>query len=218
MPGRRRRKDARPEELLDAALSLFAQKGFAATRSEEVARLAGVSKGTLYLYYPSKEELLRAVIRQRLSAQITQIAGELSHHPGSAGRQLLEILPVWWGRLYDSPTAAVFKVVMTEVRNFPGLAEYYMREVVAPGHRLVAQVIERGMAEGEFRRVDVRAASLSLILPLVMICVQKHAEHACMPAAAGIEPHDFMRLHVEFVVHGLRAGGPRDGGNAAAAS
>src|SRR5690349_24617191 len=72
VPPRQRRKEARPQELLDAALELFVEKGFAATRSEEVAARAGVAKGTLYLYYPSKEDLLKAVVRENLSAIISE--------------------------------------------------------------------------------------------------------------------------------------------------
>src|SRR5438552_12594942 len=71
---RQRRKEARPQELLAAALELFVEKGFAATRSEEVAARAGVAKGTLYLYYPSKEDLLKAVVRENLSALIAEFS------------------------------------------------------------------------------------------------------------------------------------------------
>src|SRR5688572_32334637 len=95
-PARQRRKDARPAELLDAALALFVEKGFAATRAEEVAQRAGVSKGTLYLYYPSKEELLKAVIREQLSSRIAAGAAEAERHRGPAAELLREVFSRWW--------------------------------------------------------------------------------------------------------------------------
>ena len=92
---RQRRKDARPLELLDAALELFVEKGFTAARAEEVALRAGVSKGTLYLYYPSKEELLKAVISQRLSTEIAAGAAQAEHFEGSTTALLTEVFNTW---------------------------------------------------------------------------------------------------------------------------
>lgn len=205
---RQRRKDARPHELIDAALALFAEKGFAATRSEEVAQRAGVSKGTLYLYYPSKEALLRAVIRERLSAEIAEVAGRVARHPGTPAEMLLELLPDWWQRVFDSPSSAVFKLIITEVRNFPEIASFYAAEVVEPGTRLIGEAIARGIEVGEFRPVDVQASALSLVLPLVMLCVHKHSISPCMPPGTVVDAPRFIRQHVELVVQGLRVGAP----------
>ncbi len=201
---RQRRKEARPQELIDAALALFAEKGFAATRSEEVAARAGVAKGTLYLYYPSKEELLKAVISQRLSSQIAAAAEECERFDGPSAVLLTEVLTNWWISVFDSPTSAVFKLVITEVRNFPEIADFYRREVVEPGQQLIGKILERGIHRGEFRRVDVPAAVLSLIFPMIMLCLHKHSLAACAQAVPMIDPHTFIRQHVELVLHGLR--------------
>lgn len=203
LPTRQRRKLARPAELLDAALALFAEKGFAATRAEEVALRAGVSKGTLYLYYPSKEELLKAVIRERLGQEIAAAAEQAAHHDGPTADLLSELLTEWWQRVFDSPTSAVFKLIITEVRNFPEIAEFYVREVVEPGQQLVGRVIARGIARGEFRNVDVPAAVLSLILPMVMVCLHKHSLGACVPADSIIDGKAFIAQHVRLVLAGL---------------
>jgi AcrR family transcriptional regulator len=202
---RQRRKEARPQELLDAALELFAQKGFAATRSEEVAARAGVSKGTLYLYYPSKEELLKAVIQQRLSSEIAAVAAEVERHDGSASEVLQEMLTAWWIGVLQSPSSAVFKLVITEVLNFPELAQFYVDEVVEPGKRLVGKVIERGIRRGEFRKVDVPSAVLSLVMPMVMLCIHKHSLGACPMVHDWVDPPQFVRQHVDLVLRGLRA-------------
>jgi AcrR family transcriptional regulator len=200
---RRRRKEARPQELLDAALALFVQKGFAATRAEEVAALAGVSKGTLYLYYPSKEELLKAVIAHYLSARIAAGAAQAAEHSGTATALLQGILIDWWTQLYDSPASGVFKLVITEVRNFPEIADFYHREVVQRAHDLLGGVVSRGIADGEFRAVDVDHAVHSLVLPLVMICLHRHSFGACTPTDWHLDGRSFIAQHVQLVLDGL---------------
>jgi len=200
---RRRRKEARPQELLDAALALFVQKGFAATRAEEVAALAGVSKGTLYLYYPSKEELLKAVIAHYLSARIAEGAVQAAGHEGSAVALLRGMLVDWWTQLYDSPASGVFKLVITEVRNFPEIAAFYHREVIERAHDLLGGIVHRGIAQGEFRAVDVDHAVHSLVLPLVMLCLHRHSLGACAPADWHLDGRAFIAQHVHLVLEGL---------------
>jgi AcrR family transcriptional regulator len=202
-PTRQRRKEARPQELLDAALDLFVEKGFAATRCEEVALRAGVSKGTLYLYYPSKEELLKAVIRERLSSEIKAGALEIQQHTGSNGDLMRKLLAPWWLRVFDSPASGVFKLIITEVRSFPDIAEFYRREVVEPGQQLIGAVLQRGIASGEFRAVNVEAAVHSLVLPMVMLCLHKHSLGVCTPVESLIHPREFISQHIDLVVRGL---------------
>ena len=200
---RQRRKDARPHELLEAALTLFVEKGFAATRAEEVAQLAGVSKGTLYLYYPSKEELLKAVIAHYLSARIAATAEEVRRIAGPMAPVLRDVLVAWWQQVYTSPASGTFKLVITEGRNFPDIAEFYVREVVEPGHALVETILRRGIESGEFRDVDVDSAVHSLLLPMVMLCTHKHAMGAC--DGHSIDGATFIAAHVELVLRGLLA-------------
>jgi AcrR family transcriptional regulator len=200
---RQRRKDARPAELIDAALALFVEKGFANTRAEEVAARAGVSKGTLYLYYASKEDLLKAVIRERLSAEIEVAVGLAERFRGPTPELLRQVFMGWWQRLLDSEVSGVFKIVITEVRNFPDLAEFYAREVVEPGTGLVARILERGIARGELRAIDVPTAVHSLVLPMIMLCLHKHTLSACGLEARGIDTHRFIGDHVDLVLRGL---------------
>ena len=201
---RQRRKDARPHELLEAALALFVEKGFAATRTEEVAQRAGVSKGTLYLYYPSKEELLKAVIAHYLSARIAATAAEVRQIAGPMAPVLREMLVAWWQQTYASPASGAFKLIVSEVRNFPEIAEFYVREVIEPGHQLVGTILQRGIASGEFRAVDVDSAVHSLLLPMVMLCTHKHALGACTQHS--IDADSFIANHVELVLSGLLRG------------
>lgn len=202
-PPRRRRKEARPQELLDAALSLFVEKGFAATRAEEVATRAGVSKGTLYLYFPSKEDLLKAVIAQCLSERIAEGAAAAAGYSGRASELLRTVLCDWWERIYDSPAGAVFKLVITEVRNFPEISAFYTNEVVEPAHHLLGRIVQRGIDQGEFRPMDVSVVVHSLVLPLIMVCLHKHSLGACEAGAWPLDGHSFIRQHVDLVLDGL---------------
>lgn len=206
---RQRRKDARPHELLDAALALFVEKGFAATKSEEVAARAGVSKGTLYLYFPSKEELLKAVIRHTLLADIARGAERLAQEDGPTGELLVELMTDWWVNVYESPSSAIFKLVMTEVRNFPDIGEFYLLEVIEPGHRLIGGLVQRGIDRGEFRPVDIDSVVHSIVLPMVMLCLHKHSMGACGFVDSHLtQPAEFIRHHLNLILNGLRAGPP----------
>jgi AcrR family transcriptional regulator len=209
---RRRRKEARPAELLDAALALFVEKGFAATRSEEVARAAGVSKGTLYLYFPSKEELLKAVIQHYIANEIAAGAEEAATLEGPTPEALSQLLLTWWGRMYESPASGVFKLVLTEVRNFPEIAQFYVERVIEPGEALVANLLRRGIERGEFAPVDVDVAVHTLLMPLVLLCIHKHTLGACGSSKnLDADPIGFMRAHLELVLKGLEARGVASG-------
>jgi AcrR family transcriptional regulator len=199
---RQRRKDARPMELLDAALELFVEKGFAAARADEVAQRAGVSKGTLYLYYPSKEELFKAVIVRNLTSRIADTAQQVQAWQGEMAPLLESLLVQWWQETYASPASGVFKILISEVRNFPEIAEYYVQQVIEPGSALIGGIIARGVASGEFRAVDVESAVHSLVLPMVMLCVHKHGLSACTQHQ--IDGQRFIAEHVDLVVRGLR--------------
>jgi AcrR family transcriptional regulator len=199
---RQRRKDARPLELLDAALELFVEKGFAATRAEEVAQRAGVSKGTLYLYYPSKEELFKAVIVRNLTSRIADTAQQVQAWDGEMAPLLQSLLVEWWQQTYASPASGVFKIIVGEVRNFPEIADYYVQQVIEPGSQLIGGIIAQGIRSGEFREVDVESTVHSLVMPMVMLCVHKHGLAACTQHQ--IDGQRFIAEHVDLVVHGLR--------------
>jgi len=209
---RRRRKEARPAELLEAALALFVEKGFAATRSEEVARAAGVSKGTLYLYFPSKEELLKAVIQHFLGTEIeTGIQEAAAADADGPTAEIMEsLLSAWWTRIYEGPASGVFKLVITEVRNFPEIGDFWVERVVAPGQAVVSGLIRRGIARGEFEVADVDSAVHSILMPLILECVHKHSFLACgIGKDMEIDPVTFMHSHLRLIFRGLKASPPR---------
>ncbi|HEY1391867.1 MAG TPA: TetR/AcrR family transcriptional regulator [Methylibium sp.] len=206
---RQRRKEARPEQLLDAALSLFVEKGFAATRSEEVAARAGVAKGTLYLYYPSKEELLKAVVRENLSKCIGEAASIAEGYEGSSSELLALLLHTWWERVGEKPASGIFKIVLTEMGNFPDFAGFYLQEVIQPGRELFSRVLQRGIDAGEFRQIDLVQAVHVFIFPMLMLCMQKHSLGACPGMEEMTDAREFISTHIDVVLHGLQVREPQ---------
>lgn len=201
---RQRRKEARPQELLDAALALFVEKGFAATRSEEVAVRAGVSKGTLYLYYPSKEELFKAVVRTSLSAKIAEGAEELGKHEGSMAQLLASLLREWWDRLGLTAAGGILKIMLSEARNFPELTAFYVEEVIQPSCALLAEVVRRGVASGEFKPVDPDTAVLVLIGPVMQLALHQHSIGACgLDEGDKPSPEAVLQLQLDLMFQGL---------------
>ena len=167
-----RRKQARPGEILDAALKLFAERGFAATRLDAVAAAAGIGKGTIYLYFSSKEDLFRAVVRQRLLPNLEEIERALAADTGSAADQL-RLIVGRLARFADSELAVLPKLVLAESGNFPALARFYADEVVNRGVKMLTGVIRRGIERGEFRPVEPLAVLPLLGGPLMMMALWK---------------------------------------------
>ena len=200
---RERRKQARPGELLDAALDLFVEKGFAATRSEEVAIRAGVSKGTLFLYFPSKEELFKAVVRENMVRHQTEGAEEIARFEGPTPQLLEYLMLEWWRRYGATKASGISKLVMSEASNFPDLARFFQDEVVTPGHAMIRSVLQRGIERGEFRPVDMDLTVHSVLAPLLFLVTWKHSMAPCCPTSQHIDPETFIRHHTDLLVRGL---------------
>ena len=200
---RERRKEARPGELLAAALDLFVEKGFAATRAEEVAQRAGVSKGTLFLYFPSKDELFKAVVREHIGGTIRSAFGEVDSYPGTSSELVHYMMLQWWERYGNTKASGISKLMMSEAGNFPELAAFYQNEVIIPGHHLIQKVIERGMASGEFRKVDVEYAVFSMLAPIMFLIMWKHSMSGCCPSGAPIDPQRYLAVQADIVAKGL---------------
>lgn len=202
---RARRKEARPGELLAAALELFAEKGFAATRAEEVAQRAGVSKGTLFLYFATKEELFKAVVREHIAHRFPHWDTEIDAFTGSSAELLRLSLTTWWERVGNTSASAILRLMLAEAQNFPELASFYRQEVVLPGHRLLRRILQRGIDHGEFRPLDTRYAVFSLLAPMLFLVVWKHAgylrHHA--PGTPQIVPEDYIHAQLDIVLGGL---------------
>jgi len=200
-PRWQRRKEARPAEIVAAALEVFVERGFAAAKLADVARRAGVTKGTLYLYFDSKEALFKAVVRETIVPVIAQGEALARSFTGSA-RELLEwLVREYWRLVGETALAGIPKLMMAEAATFPELTRFYYEEVVTRGHRLMAGVIERGIENGEFRPVDVKVAAKLAMSPLMHAVVAKRAFALCMPE--GFNVQTYLDTHIDLYLHGI---------------
>lgn len=174
-----RRKEARPKELLAAALHLFVERGFAATRLDDVAKAAGVSKGTLYLYFSSKEDLFKAVVRESIVPLLGEAEGMIDEFEGNTESLFRQLTLSWWQSIGETKLSGLPKLMMGEAGNFPELARFYQEEVIARGERLLVRVLERGMECGEIRKVDLEIDTRLLIAPVIMMMMWKHSSCVC---------------------------------------
>lgn len=196
-----RRKDARPQELLAAALDLFVERGFAATRLDDVARRAGVSKGTLYLYFDSKEELFKAVVRENLLPALNQAEELVQTHKGSSADLLRDFILGWWAKIGDTQLSGISKLMMAESGNFPELARFYHDEVISRANALIIRMLENGVERGEFRQVDIRHLTRIIVAPVLMLMLWKHSFGACQ--IESISPLDNLNSFIDLCLHGL---------------
>jgi AcrR family transcriptional regulator len=167
-PRWRRRPEARPEEILEAALDVFGELGFARTRLDDVARRAGVSKGTLYLYFDSKEALFRAMVQAKVETVLTESEALVRNWQGTTTELLRHFIRRYWELMNRLQNCRLARVVLSELSSFPELARFHYRNVILRVRRVIESIIEQGIARGEFRPVQpVFAARM-----LQTLCVQ----------------------------------------------
>jgi AcrR family transcriptional regulator len=196
----RRRKEARPAEILDAALACFTEHGFAATRLDEVARRAGVTKGTLYLYFDNKEDLFKAVVRRTVIPNIEKIEA-IIYDTAAPASLLLERLIRNWVEIILSPASAIPKLMVAEAGNFPDLARFYLDEVVHRGMTPVRRVLCAGIERGEFRAVDVESAVVCVLAPLLFTMLWRHSLGRHEPGVP--DPAMLCAAHLHLLLGGL---------------
>lgn len=199
---RKRRKEDRPAELMAAALGLFVEKGFTATRLEDVAQRAGVSKGTLYLYFDSKEALFKRVIQDGVVPLLVEGEGIAARHQGSAFELLEKLLANWWAGIGETDFAGIPKLMVAEARNFPDIAHFYYENVIRRGRALLGSALERGMASGEFAKQDVETTIDVVIAPLLMLVIWRYSLAGCQNNP--VDPQQYMAVHLNLLRAGLK--------------
>ena len=200
-PKWQRRADDRPREICAAALDVFAEKGFAAAKLEDIARRAGVSKGTLYLYFADKAELFRAVVRDAIAPNVQAIATAVSAIDAPFADMVRMFLARFAEREAQLPVGAVAKIVIGESRNFPELARVWHDEVASKAIAALSALIERAQQRGEARPGDPRLYALSLVGPMVLGALWRAT---LVPAGAKpLDLHELAKQHAETILHGL---------------
>lgn len=200
-PKWQRRSEDRPREICAAALEVFAEKGFAAARLEEIARRAGVSKGTLYLYFADKEDLFRAVVRDTVAPNVGTIRQTVEAVDLPFAEVVRALLPRFAEIAGTVPIGAMAKIVIGESRNFPELAKTYYDLVVSHAVELIAGLIGKAQANGEVRAGDPRLFALTLVGPLLMGLLWRETLEPA--GGAPIDLHALARQHAEAVLEGM---------------
>ena len=200
-PRWRRRKEARPTELLTAAHEVFVERGYAATRLDEVARRAGVTKGTMYLYYANKEALFKELVR-KTALPLVESAEELIRTHRGPARELVELLlRKRWDAMVNGPLGGIAKLMMSEAGNFPELARWYHDEIISRTNAVLARAILLGVERREFRAVDPVRTAYVANAPLLIAAMWMHSFGRCTKLP--FEPNTFLDQHLDIFLRGL---------------
>ncbi|MEO5816966.1 MAG: TetR/AcrR family transcriptional regulator [Gemmatimonadaceae bacterium] len=205
-PRWRRLPEERPKQILDAALAVFAERGLAAARLDDIAKLAGLSKGTIYLYFPNKEELFREVVRTTVVAYIARAEASIQSESDPM-QGLLNWMDGYWTWLRSPVFPAMHRLVHSELRNFPDLAEFYATEVIERAQRLVCGILERGMETGVFRHMDPLVAARMLSAVFISHANWYHQKHSFK--SIDKVPDDVLLQQIrDFFLNAMRPGTP----------
>ncbi|WP_374348311.1 TetR/AcrR family transcriptional regulator [Chitinimonas sp.] len=195
-----RRKDARPGEILDAALDLFVAKGFAATKMNDIAAAAGVTAGTIYRYYDGKEEMLRAIIRDGIGAKLDEGEQLITQFKGTAPELLAMVIRTWWSLIGATRLSGLPKLIISEANNFPELAELHREVVVRRGEAMIAKALQYGVDRGEFRPMPIESTVKVVVAPVLMAMLWKHAP-ACETGEFNVD--EYLEQVIQTLVFGL---------------
>ena len=196
-----RRKQARPGEILDAALGVFAEKGFAAARMEDIAARAGVTKGTIYLYFPSKEDVFKTLAREHVGSTIADAVEQAKGYQGSVRDFLAMIFAIMAAKLEQDHVAIFPKIIIAESGNFPELARFWRTEVIDKAMGMASSIIAKGIARGEIRDVNPDYVARSCMSAMLMCLIWR-----AVFASTDDVPFDFKKFlaaHLDIVMRGL---------------
>ncbi|MGZ8997772.1 MAG: TetR family transcriptional regulator [Allosphingosinicella sp.] len=200
-PRWQRRKEDRPGDIVAAALQVFAEKGFAGAKMEEIATRAGLSKGAVYLYFSTKEDVFRAVVEQAVAPNIEAIAKVVLETDMPFSDRIRTLLPRLGQILTSAPVGAVAKMVLGESRNFPELAKVWHDNVVARGISLICHLVERAQEKGEVRLGDPHIHAFSIMGPMMVGALWR--ETFTPVGGAEIDLVAVATQHAETVLEGL---------------
>jgi AcrR family transcriptional regulator len=198
---RRRRKNARPQELLEAAFAIFVEKGFADARLDDIAARAGVSKGTVYLYFDSKEAVFKEMITRVADAKLEMVAHLVEAHQGSFAHLLRQLASLMALQISQEPLVHFPRLIIGESRRFPELAAFYLETAISRARKILMRIIERGQAAGEFRLLPVRHTAHLFISPMLFVPIYKSVFEAHDPEPFDLQGH--VDTHLEIYLRGL---------------
>lgn len=204
-----RRKDDRPGEILDAALAVFTEKGFSNARLDDIAARAGVSKGTLYLYFSDKEEIFRRVIEHAIIPNVESIAGISDDQECTTEDLLRRVITAAAHLLGSTPMGAIPKLIIAEAGNFPGVVAFYRDRVLSNMQKIITGLLRRGIASGEFRAdIDVDYAFRIIAAPVLLLALVKNVPP--LDETWNIDPGRHAEAALDVLLNGLKAAGAKN--------
>lgn len=202
MSKRARRKAQRPGEILAAAFEAFSERGFAATRLEEVAAHAGVTKGTIYVYFETKEKLFEEMVRHYSRGILVDADAILAATEGSCAKKLRAFLSFFYGRcVHDRAGRETLRFIVAESAQFPSLVEYHYHNVIERSFILINNIIQFGIYSGEFSSKLGKEDAILLISPILSLAVLKIM---CVDGLH-IDENVYLSTHIEAMLNGLRS-------------
>lgn len=196
-----RRKDERPAEILTAALSLFVNKGFVATKIDDIAKKAGVSKGTVYLYYASKEVLFKCMVYDLMVPKISEVETYVSTYEGSQIELLKVVIRQWWQTVKSSGLSGVPKLIISEADKFPDLTRFYVKEVIQRVQSILVNILNKGIDNNEFNKIEPVLSARVIMSSLVYfsmwdISLKKYDQ-------SGLEVEDLIEQQIQILANGI---------------
>ncbi len=198
---RQRRKEARPSEILQAALLEFSENGFAGAKIEAIAARAGVAKGTVYIYYSTKEEIFEAIVRAKVSPVFNLIAGIVKLWPGSQATLLKKIITRFYSEMVENDERRmILKTLISESDRFEELAKFYHKEIIVGARKMISQIIQKGIDKGEFRDSPIKYEPAVIMGPAMFAAVWKMS----FEKAEKLNTKRWLEAHIDLIVNGLR--------------
>ncbi|MEO1323931.1 MAG: TetR/AcrR family transcriptional regulator [Pseudomonadota bacterium] len=199
-------KEAKRSALIDAALAVFSRVGFAAAKMDDVAEEAGVSKGTVYLYFDSKEKLFEGMVKAKMSPMLDNVFDMMSDTSMSATERLKQHLRFFYKKILDSDRRQIMRLIMSEGPNFPELAEFYHANVLSRGQAAINAIIKQGVENGEFRSMQGHGLMQNVAAGALIAGMWKLVFDRFQP----IDLDAYFETHVDLILNGLRAAETRD--------
>ncbi|MEM8788745.1 MAG: TetR/AcrR family transcriptional regulator [Pseudomonadota bacterium] len=198
-PARRRRKDARPSEIITAAKQEFVEKGFADARLEDIAARAGVVKGTIYLYFENKEALFKDVIRSNLLPTVDEYTALVRDFPGPTPDLLKLMVRGMYDKMVRTELRSIIRILLAEGTKFPEILDFYHAEIVTKGEALLRTILERGIARGEFRDAPASHEQRMIVGPVIAAAFWQLTFEAQEP----LDLDSYIDAHLDMLMHGL---------------
>ncbi len=198
---REQQKEAKRTALIEAALRVFSRVGFAAAKMDDVADEAGVSKGTVYLYFESKEQLFEEVVKVTMVPLLDEGVASLVEPDKSATDRLKQHLKFFYSKILDSDRRNIMRLIMAEGPNFPHLAEFYHANVLSRGQALIQAIIEDGVARGEFRAMPKHGLMQNVVAGAIVAGTWKLVFDQFQP----LDLDAYFETHIDLILNGLKA-------------